>query len=120
MPPGRHAALALCYNSRRRPLLLAAAPAAAAPLPHVHVQPVCCVDGGTCCHVDLLTGHQAEVKPLQNNCQGHNRLHQCKLVAHTLAGATTEGDVPAEEGGGQNRRYRQMVLTPKGPGPKWS
>lgn len=86
-----------------------AATAAAAALLHGHVKPVCRVDGGARCHVDLLPWHQLEVEALEDDCQGHNRLHEGKLVAHTLAGAAAEGDIPAVAGRTRSRRVICMI-----------
>mmetsp|Transcript_12539 Transcript_12539/g.27040 ORF Transcript_12539/g.27040 Transcript_12539/m.27040 type:complete len:308 (-) Transcript_12539:870-1793(-) len=63
------------------------------PLLDVHVEAIRGVDGGAGSHAHSLPRLQRKVKLLDQHRQGHHRLHQSKLVTHTLAGPTAEGDV---------------------------
>ena len=53
------------------------------------------VDGGPRGHADVLPRHQLELKLLHEGRQGADGFQHRKLVAHALAGAPAEGDVPA-------------------------
>ena len=62
-----------------------------------HVQAVLGVNGGPSGHADIMSRHSRESVALEHDRHGDNCLHESKLVSDALAGAATEGDVPAPE-----------------------
>lgn len=62
---------------------------------NIHVQAICGVNGGACCHANLLSRSKLSIKLVKDNSDSNDRLHESKLVPDTFSGTTAERDVPA-------------------------